>query len=112
DAVELVVGFYKGLEEAQRLTPIRQSLLTAYHARKLHFDEQELEVRQVTAFNGRLKEKTVSSYFENGRLRQLFYSGWFFMLHHRVLWNCWTVLLFAVVGFVPFYLVIQLKSER
>lgn len=112
DAVKLVLAFYKGMEEADKLTSISQSLLTAYHARKLHFDQRELEVRQATVFNGQLRERAVSDYFENGRVRQVIYSGWFFMLHHRVLWNYWTVLLFATVAFVSFYHVIQLKSER
>src|SRR5262249_7184217 len=67
---------------------------------------------QATVFNGQLKERAVSDYFENGRLRQVIYSGWFFMLHHRVLWNYWTLLLFAGVAFVSYYHVIQLKSER
>jgi hypothetical protein len=112
DAVKLVLAFYKGMEEADKLRSINQSLLTAYHARKLHYDQRELEVRQATVFNGQLKERAISDYFENGRLRQVLYSGWFFMLHHRVLWNYWTVLLFAAVAFVSFYHVIQLKSER
>src|SRR5262249_27172148 len=71
DAVKLVLAFYKGMEEADKLTSINQSLLTAYHARKLHFDQRELEVRQATVFNGQLKERAVSDYFENGRLRQV-----------------------------------------
>src|SRR5260370_25344494 len=71
-----------------------------------------MEMICAVVIGDQLENQSVSNYLYSGRLTQLFYSGWFFLLHHRALWNGWTALLFTLVALASFFHVIKLKSEK
>jgi len=112
DAVNLVLEFYKGIWKEEHAKSLYPQLMTGYHAAKLHVATKQIELRQASATDHQLKEKSVSDDFKHGYLRRVGYGIWFFLLHHRALWSCWTVLLFTLVALASFYHASQLKSEQ
>jgi len=112
DAVKHVLDFYKGAWKEEEAKSIYADLQTGYHAAKLHIPANQIEMRQAMATSNQLKEQSVSDYFRSDYLGGICYSTRFFLFHHRVLWNGWLVVLFALVALLSFYHASKMKSQR
>ena len=110
--VHHVLGFYRKEWESGLRESTYQKMITGFHAERLGFTNRVLAVTRASVRNGKLVTQPVAGYFDRGPLIRLFHSGSFFLQHHRVLWNRWTLLLFVGVALGSFFHVIHLKSEK
>jgi hypothetical protein len=109
--IHYVSRFYQGVWPQEHILSLYEGIVTAFHANKLGYQVTPVEV--LWAENGEgLTHRRVAKYFKEGHLKQAASSIWFFMLHHRGLWNPWTLGAFFLVSLLTFLEVVRTKVMR